>query len=524
MMKQIQIKITTKSPVVLAMAGGASVLTATNDTFSGTVLRGLAAARYIAAAGLGENAHEDEQFRNLFFQKLSFVDAFLTDTAGHRSFPVPMSLQRSKDGLQLLDLLTDEPQAGFKSVRGLGVIDEQGGLASIAPRKSISLHMSRSSEEERLAGKSQAGGIYNYESLDAGQVFTGVIYGEEPDLCQLLAQTGAGWTAHVGRSRYTQYGTCQIELSAVQPVPVEPLPAGKEVVLRLETPFIPWTEELTEAASMLAEIAEALNIRMGSSQFAIDCRQLFSGQVVVDNFVGTWLLRRPRVQALAAGSVFRLVKQTAWTEADWCVLLAMIRQGVGQRTAEGFGQLRIWHQQQLVPAKPETQSRPSAAAICQPEVKAKASAILRLKVLDRVRAFAAADAREAARSFPENATHMLSRLDGLLSRCKENAATAFPALLENEQRGGNTPLAKHLEAVRIQGRKLKDILQKDLPKMPYADRLVTSIHQDEHLMALYGELGMSLPLPTDSMVFYEYWHWFFRHSRKQLKAKGGEEA
>ncbi|MCH3960194.1 MAG: hypothetical protein LKE51_12890 [Selenomonas sp.] len=526
MMKQVQVKITTKSPVVLAAASGAAVMTATNEVFSGTVLRGLAAARYIAAAGLGKAAHKDAAFRSLFFGQLRFVDAFLLSADGQRSFPVPMSLQRSKDGSRLLDLLRDEPQPGFKSIHGLGCIDAQGGFSRIAPQKSISLHMSRSSEDERLAGKSRDGNIYNYESLDAGQTFCGNICGEESALQQLMEQTGSSWTAYVGRSHYTQYGECQIELSELQDVESEQVPAvGQAVVLRLETPFIPWSDERTEAAGMLAELADKMNAAAGENLFHVDSKTIFSGKTVVDNFVGVWQLRRPRVSALAAGSVFRLVKETGWTDADQSNLAGILCQGIGQRTAEGFGTLRIWSCQSLTPAEAKPVSGKADIVIQQPEVKKKAAAILRLKCLDQVRAFAAADARQAAGSIPKDATHMLSRLDGLLSRTKETAATGFPSLLERECRDDSTPFVRHLEAIRIDGRKLRDILKGNLADMPYQVRLADSIQkEDRKIGELYQELGMNSSLTKDSLVFYEYWHWFFRHGRKQVNTKGGVEA
>ena len=522
MMKQVRVKITTKSPVVLAAASGTAVMTATNEVFSGTVLRGLAAVRYIAAAGLGQKAHEDERFRSLFFGQLRFVDAFLMEAAGQRSFPVPMSLQRSKDGSRLLDLLSDEPQPGFKSIHGLGCIDAQGRFARIAPRKSISLHMSRSSENERLAGKSGDGNIYNYESLDAGQTFCGIILGEESALRQLVEQTGRSWTAYVGRSHYTQYGECQIGLSELQDVDRETMPdAGPAVILRLETPFIPWSDEGTEAAGMLAELADKMNAAAGEKLFHIDSESIFSGKTVVDNFVGVWQMQRPRVSALAAGSVFRLVKESEWTDVDWSNLAGILCQGIGQRTAEGFGTLRIWTCQSLTPAVAGPVSGRVDIVIRQPEVKEKAAAILRLKCLDQVRAFAAADARQAAGSIPKDATHMLSRLDGLLSRVKETAATGFPALLANECRDDSTPFVRHLEAIRIDGRKLRDILQGSLADMPYQVRLEK---EDQRIGELYQKLGMNSSLAKDSLVFYEYWHWFFRHGRKQVNAKGGVEA
>ena len=222
-MKQLTIRIETNSPVILSTKGNTKVMTATHDYFAGSVIRGLLASRYIQQAGLGKEAHNDEQFISLFFNELRFVDAYPVNSAtGTRSIPLPLSLQKIKDGTSIIDLLKQDSEPNYKSLRGFGAM-EQGKIYATEIKKSISLHMSRSDMRnangtERLADRSTQSGIYNYESLAPGQVFEGYVFGSEDDLGRLVAVLqGSEWTAHVGRSHYTQYGSCLIRLGDIQP-------------------------------------------------------------------------------------------------------------------------------------------------------------------------------------------------------------------------------------------------------------------------------------------------------------------
>lgn len=59
-MKQISVHIRTLAPVVLSAMSNATVMTESHSYFSGSIVRGIVASRYIKMRGLGEQAEEDE--------------------------------------------------------------------------------------------------------------------------------------------------------------------------------------------------------------------------------------------------------------------------------------------------------------------------------------------------------------------------------------------------------------------------------------------------------------------------------
>ena len=126
-MYQIKFSIKTLSPLVITAASNATLMTESHDEINGSMIRGILATRYIQEKNLGYKAHEDKNFRELFFGNLKFLSA-TPAIDDKRSFILPQSLQRGKKGTvnakNVQDLLSGEkPPAGYKSLRGYGIVD-----------------------------------------------------------------------------------------------------------------------------------------------------------------------------------------------------------------------------------------------------------------------------------------------------------------------------------------------------------------------------------------------------------------
>lgn len=546
-MKQIRITLTTLAPVVMTATNQATVMTETQEAISGSVLRGMLAARYIEIHGLGKEAHRDERFRRLFFGGLRFVDANVTcASTGARSFVIPFSMQKEKEreGVmpQVEDLMrTEKATRGMKPLRGYAVLKGEH-IRRVSVRKNISLHMSRGSEEERRLGRSDAGKIYNYEALEAGQTFSGRIFGSEEDLTMLtagLAVEEKGADCWIGRSKFTQYGHCTFQLSAVEDVPVPALAGTEEIILRLDTALIPpaSSERLQSAAEILTLVADVMAERTGKEHFSIE--RVHAAGTTVENYVGIWNMRRPSQMALAAGTVFALKKDTPWTDSDMAALASILYEGIGQRTAEGYGQLRVWPQTAgLYAARPKDHNAAAESSLPQevsPEVAAMARRILDRRIREQIRIYAAEDAYDNETRGIDGGmagkVHFFVRLDNMLSRFQDSASCRkeYRDCLDKEVRE-KSPLDRSLRNIHVVGeRTLHDLLREEGIPQPYGKRDWTqdmSGHAPA-VVTLMKEIGMkesNLNL-EEGKYFYEYWHWFFRYARKKAltdKQKGGQ--
>ena len=548
-MKKIRVKIETLSPIVLATRTNTTVMTSSHDFFSGTLVRGMLAERYIEAKNLGAQAQEDEDFLGLFFDKLRFVAAYpVRASDGKRASLVPASVQRLKDGEAVRDLLSDAPEAGYKTLRGFAVI-EDGGIEKVDVAKNISLHMSRSnvkerqnrergiSSLERLAGRSRDGAIYNYEAVEKGVRFEGEIFGEDAALESFMDALGtASWTAQAGRARHAQYGACRVQLELVEFVPesVEP-DADNRVNLRLETPLLAADDLLSSAAAALQQIVDRLNEGSagGFSLHAYDPKRsaaqgdventVFADFVEVDNFVGIWGMKRPRAVALAAGSVFAVEKESAWTESDKERLQRLLYDGVGARTEEGFGQLRLWHLQPLSLAKRMQQKE--RRAVRSPEVRRRAKELLLCAAQRKMVVYAAEDVQKLTGG--KGVSHFFARLDSMWMRGRANMQGALREKIRSQKSNASTPFARNLEAIKFNGRSLEELLMKaNLADMPYNKERRWKKELGEDLEAFLEDVGEPDFLTSDTAknaLFYAYWHNLFRFARKAAAGKGGEE-
>ena len=529
-LQQLSISIKTLSPVIVSTKSSSSTMTASHDFFTGSIVRGIIAGKYIEARNLGEAAEQDAEFIELFFSGLRFVAAYPV-VKGIRSLVLPLSLQVSKDGNTIKNLLTDEGAAGYKALKGLGIIKD-GRISRVTVKKKISLHMSRNNGQdsqisERLAGRSMAGGIFNYEAIDSGQEFCSYVIGEAEQIEQLCkALQISKWNCHIGRSRFTQYGSCQITLG--KPVDIEDKAftegSKNEIFLRLETPLLADGEQVDDAKGILQQIPEKLNmLTKGGFSLVNTEKSLFARQESVDNFVGVWNMKRPRDFALAAGTIFGLQKNAAWDEADKAALQKIMYEGVGWRCAEGFGQLRLWENKPLQVCGEKEAEAYSSQSIESDVVKEKALMIIRKRIVRAVQNFAADDAWEARGYFGEGIVHSLARLDAILHNAKQYGGLAgLQAELAQEVKGSATPFAKALSGIRIKGKNIKSFLEAgvEYADMPYwqdgryaslADEKMENVLQDLHIAE-----GMTY-FRDSAEIFYAYWHWFCRYGRKYAR-------
>lgn len=505
MMQISYVTIETLSPVVVTAPGSSQLLTASSESFSGTLLRGVLAGKYVNDHNLGTKAHEDENFIRYFFSDLRFVTAN-PSVDGKRAMVLPLSLMKAKavsgDTKPILDLLSDEGQAGYKSLKGLSVVDG-GKICPVSVKSSMTFHMSRSGDNERLSGHSQDGKVYTYESIDAGQTFQGAVIGDDDCLQSFfedVGKKGKSFNCRIGRSKRTEYGNCCITFTQPQAIPNETL--SETTCFVLDTPLLPTGGLAARADRVLQEeIIDVLNGESGSDTFTLG--RVFSTHVAIENFVGIWQMRRPRTMALAAGTVFEIHKDGPWQDEDVQALTQLMYGGAGDRTEEGFGQLRRWKLQDLTIGGKSEKKAVEAIHIDSPEVKKRAAAILESRVKEQLRNFAYEDAAQLKGLEGGAKTHLFARLESWLDR-------DFRAELKAKA-GKNETIGTHLRRLRLNGAPLYEIFNGDKPA-PYesADRKRTldQLIPDE----LVNLIGFKDPKEAH---FHEYWLWFFRHSRKR---------
>lgn len=518
MQHKLNIKITALTPLVLTKESSSALLTASEDYIAGSIVRGVLASRYIESRALGREAHLDAEFSRLFAGELVFYPAYLTIGA-ERSVPIPLSVQQNKlDKSALLDLTYRAGEIGYKSMSGTAAIQADGEDCTLergSVKKKISLHISRASEKERLVGRSEDGGIFNYESVLPGATFVAEVRGSEAALQSLrTGLAGDEFIAYVGRSRSTQYGRVRIELAPIEEGALT-IPAGDTVWLRLESDLLSY-DLASRAEQVLDELFIALAAELGSE--AETLKDEFSiGKIVakstrVDSMVGVWAMHRPTSYGLVAGSVFELKKSSPLTEAERVALARVITAGIGARTVEGYGQLRVWTPTELTLGK--RAKKQVAEVPAEPHAATLVRRILLRRVLSTVASRAYADARDNIHGPLAGKTHTFVRLENMLTTLEPGADVPerFYQSFQSELRE-HSAFEKNLQALRLGGVELNKILDGTNEIKCDEAELMVGIEPE-----LAAEVGFRLA-DYRGELFYTYWLWLLRNARKRSVEK-----
>lgn len=330
-MQAIKFHITTLSPLLIAANTGDSNMVGTLDYIPATALRGLFACEFIKKQKLGNDAHKDETFKNWFLRgSLKFTNAYITSTDKYgkikTNYPIPMSIQKEKRGDKLYDLMfqDEEFDKQTKVIDGYGRF-EDNRLYKEAVKTSLNFHHAR----DRERGVAKEGYFFNYESINEGQIFEGLIIGSKEDLNEFL-NTFSNGIYYVGRSRNSQYGKIVLkfldkklqDFIAETGIKTEEIQAG-EISLTLLSDTIIYNENgfpVTDSC----EIEKVIGCNIKKSFIKTEHEE---------SFISVWRLKTPSTTCFKAGSCFLIEVKNDDIER----LLELQKKGIGERTNEGFG-------------------------------------------------------------------------------------------------------------------------------------------------------------------------------------------
>ncbi|MCX9011184.1 MAG: hypothetical protein OIN66_08685 [Candidatus Methanoperedens sp.] len=315
----------------------------TLDYIPGSIIRGIFAKRYIEQKKLGSEAHKDDFFYNCFLNPgFCFTNAYLKDDTNHH--PTPLSIQSVKtkedtifDRIKKEDI-TDQTKYVGKYCK---ITDDK--INFIRAHKSINFHHAR---YDRLKGHSDEGIIFNYESLDPMQEFSGRIIGDEKDLNIILDHFKSNVKVNLGRSKNIQYG--QAELSFVSHKPeifaseIDSLnleKIGNPFILTFLSQAIIYNKNGFSSTSLLDLMSYLAGILEVPPE-NIHIKKTFKRSETVENFVSKWLLKRPSEEVIKAGSCFEIFIDDL-NEKTKQSLIELQKTGIGERTCEGFGRFVI---------------------------------------------------------------------------------------------------------------------------------------------------------------------------------------
>jgi CRISPR-associated protein Csx10 len=272
------------------------------------------------------------------------------EVGGRRGRPVPMALFADKnDRTRMVNRLRERgPVEGqFKQLRA-GYVAPGLPLRHRTVPRAVQTHNTVKDDAQRPT--SEVGGVYTYEAIAPMEKGRPVRLRSELRLRKSLEEQlkilSPDWrlslsgSVSLGRSKKDDYGEVAIEVEEAQDLPESGEP-GQTLVVWLLSDTLLRDERLRPAPT-----AEALGAEL-ARRLGIPIKPRESNDGLLDELVRVrrldtwhvgWGLPRPSLVAIQAGSCIAF---TARGEIDRSRLHEIEVGGVGERTAEGYGQVRF---------------------------------------------------------------------------------------------------------------------------------------------------------------------------------------
>lgn len=334
---RLKYTIKTDSPLVISKKNGDQSMIDSLEMLPGTTVRGILADRMIRSLDLTE-AHKDELFFELILNGGLRVEPAFPEKDGEIYYPTPMNIHKIKDDNASKDLLDifEEPSGMVKSkpLGGFSMItdgDDGTIITAISVSKDVQFHNTR----DRETGHNVDGSLFYYESLEAGQEFSGFIVSTEDDLRVLQEVLGNEFRVSIGKSSSSQYGNARLVFGEIEDIPEPEL--EEPILLVVTSPVILHNDfgfPDTSVDRLCHEIEQLTKCKIDIERAAVNIEDF-------DNYVRVWKMNNEREIAFAPGSGFIVSKASGDDFDFFSGIKHILRDGLGERVAEGFGKLRI---------------------------------------------------------------------------------------------------------------------------------------------------------------------------------------
>lgn len=232
-----------------------------------------------------------------------------------------------------------DPQQ-FKAIRR-GFVAINGDHVTLLDAPLIELTTHNVIEDAVQRPTEKVGGVYSYEAIASGQScrFEVLLWGQ-PETSNAIAEklVGRHW---LGRGKQAGYGQINIECAEAPKTNIKPsgvLTNSAFLDVWLTSDLILYNEFLeavTEPDEIAAHLSEKLDCAFSVAAHAVRSRR-------IESWHTRWGLPRPTLVAVQAGSVIRLnIPKTAEIQLLFSRLADLEREGIGERRAEGFGDVRF---------------------------------------------------------------------------------------------------------------------------------------------------------------------------------------
>jgi CRISPR-associated protein Csx10 len=345
-LSMLSFDIETLDTLLIAKVFGDQNTVTTEEYIPAQNIRGLIAGLIIRDKNLTNNAHYNETFNDIILSgKAKFSNAFLKGVA-----PVPRIYGYDKTDNNSKAVFLFGKDKPLKNMQGFAELANRC-IVTKSVETTFSFHNSRS--DNRLAGRStkEDGAIFYYEGIAPGQTFSTGIISDKYTLEYIKSLLEMSDGIHrIGKSKSAQYSRVKFNNFKITEVkhdkdnPAIPAP----IYIVFQSPVITQNEygmAIPDLKILQTELASYIN---GITKISIA-----STREMVESYMGVWQSKTPREAAFDIATTLRVefsgkLKQTSITKLELV--------GLGERKAEGYGQVKVMSLEENLERKSETNS------------------------------------------------------------------------------------------------------------------------------------------------------------------------
>lgn len=342
-MHKLKFRLTAISDLLFARLSGERNTVSTYDFIPGTTVLGIFACKYINyKIDIGIAANTDETFKRIFLDgNVKFSNCYVIgkdSNSENEMLPLPKALNHHKRNTDkyynyINDEIYDEITTGkidksdLKSASGYGYIHGKN-IYNKNVQTGLNFHHKRNKD----TGSSEKGMIFNYEYIKPGTVFHGEMIGNKADLEDLKKLIADNEIVRAGRSKSAQYGEVLFywggDISEIEVITKD----NGTYAITLISDLIIYNKNGMPSTDY-HDLEEYLKKASGSDELKIS--KMFLYQDYFENFVAHWKLKKPMETCFAKGSCFIM------EGIDEAKLNEWETNGIGERTGEGFGRIKV---------------------------------------------------------------------------------------------------------------------------------------------------------------------------------------
>lgn len=299
---------------------------------------------YIAGSkvlGLLASKMGDERYRNLMKNEGFQVSNAYIMSESKRCIPARISLQKIKDQSYKEDGTITLKDAVSGTVRtkeqmtaaGADYMDSENRICEVTTE--ISYHHQRPKNKAigKATGLDDGSSFYQLGAICADQTFGGYIYADKESAETILDTLAERKEIRMGYGKSSEFGAIDLNITNIRTPEVHSEQVN-DAVVTLASDVILYNENgmlTTDTETLKEYLEDIVNIA------DLEIRRPFLRYETIGGYNTTWKCRKPIFHALGKGSVFVLHSDQGFD------LDLLNRQFIGERVAEGYGELYAEH-------------------------------------------------------------------------------------------------------------------------------------------------------------------------------------